>query len=547
MRSTSLLLFALLCSCWSTAPAAAQDLAADQALLTKAGVASDGPALLEFLRKYTPRHIDPEQVKSLVRRLGAEDFAQREKAMADLIVLGPRAAPLLRQALKEADREIVLRAEDCLKKIDGGPGPATQAAVVRLIAQRKPDGAAEALLGYLPYVPDDSLVEEVARALAAVALRDGKPDAAVVSALQDKLPLKRAVAGEALCRADTPEQRAVVRKLLADPEPQVRLRVAMALAQRQEKQAVPVLIELLAVLPSEKLGRIEDVLFRLAGDEAPAPAADARRGQRLRDFWLAWWTANEAKVDLAKLSKTPAQLGYTLIVEPAPGRVMEVDTGGRVRWQIEGLLNPLSAQVLGEDRVLITEYRGNKVTERNFKGEIREIWQVPTWPVAAQRLPNGNTFIATRSLLLEYDKDGKQVFSHNVPGQFLVAAVKHRNGQISCVTTGGGLLLRLDASGKELNRFPAGLSLTFGLGIDALANGNVLAPQYKTNKVIEYDDAGKVVWQADVAAPASAARLPNGNTLVASSTRSRLVELDRNGRVVWEFATPGRPVRASRR
>src|SRR2546427_788716 len=158
--------------------ALAADTALDEQILQSAKIGTDGPALLEFLRRYTPSHVDPEKVASLVQRLGAEDFADREQAARDLIALGPRAVPYLRQALKERDPELTQRAQKCLDKIDAGPGQHVQAAAVRLLAVRKPNGAAQLLLTYLPYVPNDAVTEDARRSLQALALQGGKPEPA---------------------------------------------------------------------------------------------------------------------------------------------------------------------------------------------------------------------------------------------------------------------------------------------------------------------------------------------------------------------------------
>src|SRR6266540_3616034 len=57
--------------------------------------------------------------------------------------------------------------------------------------------------------------------------------------------------GEVLAGVANAEVRPAVRKLLADPDLAVRLRVAVALACAADRQAVPVLIDLLADLPGE--------------------------------------------------------------------------------------------------------------------------------------------------------------------------------------------------------------------------------------------------------------------------------------------------------
>jgi hypothetical protein len=518
----------------------------DEQLLARAKVGTDGAALLAFLKKQTHTVVDQDQIQALVRQLGAAEFPARERASAGLLKAGRPAAALLRQALKSSDHEVARRAATCLKAVEAGPGAREQAAAVRLVARRQPAGAAAVLLAYLPCAPNDAVAEEVRSALAAVAKEQGKPDPALRQALADPIPVKRAAAAEALCRAEVPGYLAAVRPLLADDDPEVRLRVAQALAARGEKSAVPVLIDLLDRLPPMQLAPIEDILYRLAGEEAPAVVpGDSTTPAQVRANWARWWRAHEASVDLTKLAVVRGSLGYTLVVQANSGRVEEVDADGKLRWQIRDLVFPLAAEVVGDDRVLIAEYRGNRVTERTFQGTV--VWEKKVaCPIAAQRLPGGRTFIATRSQLLELDRDGSELFHHDMPGQILMASRRLPSGHIVCITS-GGLCLRLDATGKEVHRFQAGIGMNFGLGLDVSPAGHILIPQYRNHKVVEYSADGKILAEVPVRWPDSAFRLPGGTTLVASQVQRRVMELDRDGNVVWQYSPDGTPTRATRR
>jgi HEAT repeat protein len=543
----SLLLLLLHPPAGAASPAA---VAADEQTLRTAKLGVDGPALLDFFRQRTLANADRDKILALIRQLGDDDFGVREKAFTHLVALGNPAVPLLRQAIADADAEVVHRAERCLARIEGSVGVSVSGAAARLVAVRKPAGAAEVLLAYLPFADDDNVVDEVRQALAAVTVRDGKAEPTVVKALADPSALKRATAAEALCRAGAAGQRTALLKLLDDPEQIVRLRVGLALVALKERAAVPVLIALLGELPTHHLWQVEDILYRLAGEQAPQVGlgTDADSRQKCRDAWAAWWKASGPRIDLAKLDASPDLLGYTLVVQMdnarVTGRVLEVNKDGKVRWQIEGLQYPLDAHVVKGDKVLIAEYRNNRVTERNFKGEVAWEKAMPM-PIAAQRLANGNTFMASRNHLLEVDKDGKEVFTQQRPSYDVMAALKLRDGQIALVTS-GGQYKRLDREGKEIKSFPVGNVQTFA-AIDVLPNGRVLVPLYYNNKVVEYDAEGKSLWDASVQWPTSAARLPNGNTLVSSQGTQAVMELDRAGKVVWQHKLDGRPWRARRR
>lgn len=339
----------------------------------------------------------------------------------------------------------------------------------------------------------------------------------------------------------------------------MRLRVALALADGKEKDAVPALIDLLDRLPAAQAGVAEDLLGRLAGPDAPAvPPERAAAGRRkVRDVWAGWWRDHEATVDFTRLDT----LGYTLIVLLDERRIFELDAAGQVRWQLDGFSKPLDAQLLPNDHLLVAEHGGdlggpgNRVTERTLKGEL--VWKKDVdGPLVAQRLPGGNTFIATADQLFEVDPDGKELYVITRPGgEAIMKAQKLRDGDIACVTTPPHLpnsssaqrFVRLDTAGKEILSFPVSVG-TSGGRIDVLPNGNVVVPEKELNRVVEYDPAGRVVWQAKAEQPVAAVRLPNGNTLVTSFTQLRAIEIDRTGRrEVWEYKDKTRVTRAFRR
>src|SRR5262249_13169644 len=143
--------------------------------------------------------------------------------------------------------------------------------------------------------------------LAALAVREGKTEPVLIAALADKLPLRRAAAAEALWRSGAVDAKPAVRKLLQDPEPVVRARVGLTLARAKEKEAIPILIELLARLAQNDARQVEDFLYAIAAEQAPAVSlgTDEESRKKCRDAWAAWWRDHGAKLDLAKLDKAP--------------------------------------------------------------------------------------------------------------------------------------------------------------------------------------------------------------------------------------------------
>jgi HEAT repeat protein len=511
---------------------------------------TDGAALLAEFRKRTLSPGEIEHIQALVGKLGSSSHAERQRAIADLVAQGTRAVPFVREALKAADPEQVRRAESCLRLLAHTEEAPLPLAAARMLALRKPDGAVEALLAYLPFAEGEALVNEVQEALTVLALQNGKPDPALVRALSDSFGPRRTAAAAVLARSGNLEHRGLVRKLAQDADPAMRMRVALALAEGGDKEALPLLIDGLATFPAELAGQTLEALALLAGDKGPTQAlgSDAPARQKCRDAWAAWLRSNEAALDLRRLQSTQALLGYTLLVEVGAGgqgRVLEVGRDGKTRWQIDNLQYPVDAYVLGGQRVLITEYNGRRITERDFKGNV--LWQkddLRNQPTNAQRLANGNTFIATMNELLEVDRAGKLVFSHAIAG--IVAAYKSRDGTITYLT-GQGTCVRLDTSGKQIKSFPSGRGVAWTSGIDVLANGHVLVSQTDRGAVAELDNEGKTVWQATGLNLTTATRLANGHVLVASHPNQSVVELDRAGKTVWEFKDGYHQYRARRR
>jgi hypothetical protein len=525
---------------------------ADQAL-KKAGVATDGPALLRFLQARTLSPARAKEIQALVNDLGSLKYQQREKAASSLVQAGTAARAQLRLALAYADCEVARRADLVLQKIPAGAEVRLTEAALRLLAARKPAGAAEALLAFLPCVADDSVEEETRAALAAVAVRNGKPEPAVIAALADADASRRSAAAEALCRAGARDRLPHLLQIAKELPPARRLPVGVALVEAREKAGVPLLIDLLPQLPAHEVWRAEEVLYRLAGDQAPAVVGRDMPAARARELWRAWWHKHGAGLDLAKLAEQPRMVGFTLVSladvggKGGLGRVYEVGPDRQVRWQIDQLRYPVDVQVTGHDRVLIAEYLARRVTERDFTGKVLWEYQVDL-PISCQRLPNGHTFIATRRQLVELNRDGAEVYAHTPGTGSIAAAQKLRNGQVVMVS--GLQCLRLEAgTNKVLHTFPVGLVYNLGGNIDVLPNGRVLVPEYRNNKVVEYDPDGKPCWEVSAPMPTSVMRLPNGHTLVVCIQQQRVLEFDRNGREVEGSLPPieGRPWRVRKR
>lgn len=522
-------------------------LKADEQLLRQHQVSCDGPGLLEFMRQRTLSREQVDRLSAKIKLLGSPSYKIRKKAHDELVQAGEPAKAVLTDALQGSDPEVVRRLELCLRHLEGGQDAPLTAAAARLIAHHKPPGAAEVVLAYFPFATEPAVIEELQRALIAVAKTDGKAEPAVVAALEDKRPSKRAAAAEALVRNGFFDD---AKSLLKDAEPTVRLQVGRAFVESKQKHAVPLVIDVLADLPTVRACEAEELLLRLAGDQAPNVYLDGKTpATKVRDAWKTWWHANADKIDLARLDNPPL-LGYTLVTQMdlrgLNGRVVELRPDGKeVHWEISGLRYPLDAQVVGKNRVLICEYLNKRVTERDFEGNV--LWEHHVdMPISCQRLPNGQTFIVTRRQLLVVDREHKEILSHFHQSPSIAAAQRLPGGQFLLVTS-GGQCQRLDAKGQVLKSFQVGSIYTMGGNIEVLPGNRILIPAWRDNRIVEYDLEGKELWSAAMLQPISATRLSNGNTLVVSMAQQRVVELNPQGQQVWEYRTDGRPWRARRR
>src|SRR5262249_12464741 len=150
------------------------------------------------------------------------------------------------------DLEVVRRSRRCLDALAGVPPADLRAAAARALIVRKPPGGVAALLAFLPDALDTAEEDRIVAAVTALGVRDGKVDPALLAALTDRLPLRRAVAAEVLAAVGGARHRAAVRKLLADAHRGVRLHVAVALTYARDRAAVPVLIDVTADLSREQ-------------------------------------------------------------------------------------------------------------------------------------------------------------------------------------------------------------------------------------------------------------------------------------------------------
>lgn len=526
----------------------------DKALLRQAQVGIDQTSLVKFFMEF-PAHVDRQHLGVLVRQLGDKRFEARERASRELAACGQAALVLLRECVESPDREIARRAKACIEDIQRRqPIPGVEEAVVRLLLQQRPAGTVTALLRYLPFASDADVEEDIWFGLDSLATPGAKPDPALKAALTDRIAARRAVAACILGRRSEPDVRAAVRKLLADPEPTVRLRAAQGLLAGREKDVLPTLIALLGEPSVELSWQAEELLHWVAGKGAPdltIGAGDSQSRQRCRAAWEQWRQRQGAKVDLTRWEHDPRRPGLLLVsgsdAERTQGRVWLCGCDGKPRWQIKtGVVCDMS--LLSSNRMLVAEFRSNRITECSLDGQI--LWQHKTFAWSCQRLPNGNTLFLDRERIGEITPRGAVVNvrrCRTTGGGSPSFSFRLRSGRILCwyddATTAPGYkcLIECDpVTGQEQKRVTLAAG-AIGYCAAGLADGRYLLVGRRPDRVFEVDSAGKVVWQYSVENVGGfPIRLRNGNTLLTSDcsgNSGRLLEMDRAGKVVWETFT----------
>jgi len=524
---------------WSQETAIADQLE----ILTRAGLKSDTPSLLDFFRRRTLSPAERTRLASLVQQLGAAQFQERNEASQALIAAGRQAIPFLTPALKDPDPEIARRARWCLRGIDPQPETAQVLAAARVLAAREVDGALDVLLDYLPFLEEDSCEEDLYRIIASLIKPQAKPPASLLRALKSASPRQRTAAGWTLARSARETDRDLAIPLLRDEEPLVRLRIAESLLWGRDRRGVEPLVGLLEKTPLEVAIQAESLLFLLAGDRSPAPplgnTATERRAAAVA--WQRWYEEHGNRIDLARIG-SDLLLGLRLIVANGGygggGAVWELGSDRKERWQLRKVGGPFDARILPGGRILLAEYNDRRVSERDRLGKILWEYRPPNSPLEVQRLANGNTLVTTNYEILEVTRDDHRiVFQYKDATGNIFSGQKLSNGHI-LLGLYSGFILELDGTGKEVNRFaierPRGLA-----SIVTLPGNRILLPLAGSNRIVEMDRNGKVLRETPVVSPTTIALLPGGNLLVGSHILNNVREIDRTGKVLWEQRAEG--------
>jgi HEAT repeat protein len=274
----------------------------DELRLQQLGIAPESSHLLELVRhRVSPP--ETEAIRAAIESVLTKPEPERGAALVKLLGAGSLALPYLRQA----GREHPGHAGDPFRVLAQAleqDGPTCTTAMVRLLARKAPEGAAQALLDLAPTVEDFTILIEIRAALTELSRAHASHAAVLRGALQDPLAQRRALAIDAFTRALPGEFPPELKNLLDDPVPLVRLRAALALARTHE-EAVGRLIALLGELPVDLAQEAEEFLQALAQDHGGRPLLTDKPESRIpvRDAWQKWWSENTSDVLLQELRK----------------------------------------------------------------------------------------------------------------------------------------------------------------------------------------------------------------------------------------------------
>jgi HEAT repeat protein len=549
-RSIKVILVLLLAAPAAPGQSPAPTAAFDETSLRQAGVGTDAAALLKLLREHTRNDADPKKVGALIERLGSPKFEEREAASKELVAAGRAALDALRKAREDdADPEIRLRAGFCVSAIENSLDPNVAFYATRRLIHLRAEGAAGPLLTLLPDA-DWEMQDEIFHGLHHVALRDGKLDPAVLAALADKSPARRAAAALTVARLGAADDRARVRKLLADPDAHVRLRAAQGLLAAHDPESLPVLIALLNEQTVEVSWSAEELLHWAAGGDAPlstvGAALPAERKKVVED-WTAWHKDHAAAPDWDRIEKAPRRPALYLVCD---GQVRLYGCDSRPRWVLPHTFCGHDALLLPDNEILVTSNTGDgELIKRTITG--KEVWKYVDRNqddcVALQRLPNGRIFATTEEGIVELSAaDGSQASAFRFEAFGPCDGWKLRNGRVFISHDEG--LAEVDGStGRVIRNAPAEkdkVRLNMMNKIAVLADGRCVLPDYRQNRLVEVDAEGRPGRTIQFRGPWGVEALRNGNYLVTTMRDNRVVEITPDGRSLWEAFTQQRAMRA---
>lgn len=257
-----------------------------------------------------------------------------------------------------------------------------------------------------------------------------------------------------------------------------------------------------------------------------------------------------------QLKKAPAQRRILVSDHGPKGEILAMEwPSGKVLWTKPNDRGH-DVQPLPEDHVLFTIGSRKQVVE--LDAGHNPVWTYSEGlehPLAAQRLPNGNTLIGDAKLgrVIEVTPAKKVVWKYESPD---LADMRMRNanrteaGTTLIAIEAVSKLIEVDQSGKIVWSWqaPEGDKRRLYQG-RRMSNGNTVMTLSDPGELIEVDPAGKVVrsiagskMDIQFGWASGFCPLPNNGFLISDYTGRRLVEVDGSGKVVNELRTGPRTI-----
>jgi HEAT repeat protein len=514
----------------------------DEATLRQANFDTSADGVLSQLRARTRTDGDRRQTQTLIAQLGSPDFRQRERALHELKVIGRPALPALREAQDHhPDREVRRRAQQGVLFAESLEEPNVAMALVRRAIYLRVHGAAEQLLALLPVV-DWEIQDEIFHSLRQVALRGGQLEPALLEALQDPSPLRRAAAALTVALTGDDAARVRVRQLVADKDAEVRLRAAQGLLAVHDAASLPVLIALLNEPAVELSWSAEELLHWVAGTTAPKEvvgSASAYEREKAVAAWTAWHQRHAATIAWERLEEESRRPSLYLVCDSHSVWLGGCDGKRKTLVQERGQRNgdsfcPNDVLLLPGNELLTLPYEASEAATYSLAG--KAVWQQPLpngrHNQMCQRLPSGHILLANANGTVELNTRGEQVatvsFEKALPTD---DARKLRSGKLLVHTSNN--LVELDGFDGRIIRETNVRWRNWRRTCAMLPDGRVVFAIAMGNRLVETDCSGRTLHVLAAPDVAGVEALRDGHYLVWTGT-DQLVEVDRDGHALWE-------------
>lgn len=369
-------------------------------------------------------------------------------------------------------------------------------AVFNVVTEQRQSGLTNEILAIVPRFDEESFFTKAWQAIEATCLpADYETFRTVLGADNEA---RRIVAVAGLVKSASADRIGQdLRSLIGgEKSDRVRLRLALAMANTNERQSLVVLGELLDSEDSKVRDASAKALASITEQNFGTVLESTTKDLALTKNWQDWITLNVATTKLIlPYAEKRALRGRTLVCLTHAGRVVEYDGSGKQTWTMS-VNSPFAVQGLSNGNRLVSSFSDKKVFEYDAAGK-KLVWDLDIasgYPIRVYRLENGNTLVVTQNenQVLEYRAD------KSIAWQF----------------TGSGTV-------SDAQRMP---------------NGNTLVSVME-GQVLEVNPSGKVVWSTtSVPQPVCAQPLENGNILIALSGDGRVIEITKEHKEAWSRA-----------